>query len=345
MPDLPKRVAAYVSANAEQIELAGPVEIVGGGERSNNVAGAVERSRPATGCAASIGIPSSSAIGGGAMLDAVGYAAATTHRGVRMIRVPTTVLAQDDSGVGVKNGVNAFGTRTSSAPSPRLRRHQRLRVPRDARAARPARRHGGGGQGRADPGRARSSPGSRRGHALARFEPTPLERSDRALRRAAHARTSRTAATPSSAAAPARSTSAIGPRTSSRRSAQRAAPRRGRRHRHRARHALLGVAGLLADGAMSASRLARARSASRSGMRRADARLNDGRRARCSPGSRSSASTSAASSTITLLQRIGTSVDAHNSLDHGAARSGDRVATAEGRPLRSSAPPRSPHLT
>jgi len=43
------------------------------------------------------------------VLDAVGYAAATAHRGVRLIRVPTTVLAQDDSGVGVKNGINAFG--------------------------------------------------------------------------------------------------------------------------------------------------------------------------------------------------------------------------------------------
>src|SRR5204862_2038620 len=49
------------------------------------------------------------AIGGGALLDAVGYAAATAHRGVRLIRVPTTVLAQADSGVGVKNGINAFG--------------------------------------------------------------------------------------------------------------------------------------------------------------------------------------------------------------------------------------------
>jgi len=48
------------------------------------------------------------AIGGGAVLDAVGYAAAIAHRGVRMIRVPTTVLAQNDSGVGVKNGINAF---------------------------------------------------------------------------------------------------------------------------------------------------------------------------------------------------------------------------------------------
>jgi 3-dehydroquinate synthase len=51
------------------------------------------------------------AIGGGAVLDAVGLVAAVTHRGVRLIRVPTTVLAQDDSGVGVKNGVNLYGVK------------------------------------------------------------------------------------------------------------------------------------------------------------------------------------------------------------------------------------------
>ena len=49
------------------------------------------------------------AIGGGALLDAVGFVAATAHRGIRHVRVPTTVLAQNDSGVGVKNGVNAYG--------------------------------------------------------------------------------------------------------------------------------------------------------------------------------------------------------------------------------------------
>jgi 3-dehydroquinate synthase len=48
-------------------------------------------------------------VGGGALLDMVGLAAATAHRGVRLIRIPTTTLAQDDSGVGVKNGINAFG--------------------------------------------------------------------------------------------------------------------------------------------------------------------------------------------------------------------------------------------
>lgn len=49
------------------------------------------------------------AIGGGAMLDAVGYAAAIAHRGIRLIRLPSTTLAQADSGVGVKNAINQFG--------------------------------------------------------------------------------------------------------------------------------------------------------------------------------------------------------------------------------------------
>ena len=48
-------------------------------------------------------------IGGGALLDAVGLVAATSHRGIRHVRIPTTVLSQNDSGVGVKNSVNLFG--------------------------------------------------------------------------------------------------------------------------------------------------------------------------------------------------------------------------------------------
>jgi 3-dehydroquinate synthase len=50
-------------------------------------------------------------IGGGAVLDLTGYAAATFHRGIRVIRLPTTVLAQNDAGVGVKNGINTFGVK------------------------------------------------------------------------------------------------------------------------------------------------------------------------------------------------------------------------------------------
>lgn len=49
------------------------------------------------------------AIGGGAFLDLIGFASAITHRGVRLVRFPTTTLSQDDSGVGVKNGINAYG--------------------------------------------------------------------------------------------------------------------------------------------------------------------------------------------------------------------------------------------
>ena len=49
------------------------------------------------------------AVGGGALLDAVGFAAAVAHRGIRLVRLPTTVLGQADSGIGVKNAVNFFG--------------------------------------------------------------------------------------------------------------------------------------------------------------------------------------------------------------------------------------------
>ncbi len=48
-------------------------------------------------------------IGGGAVIDMVGYAAAIAHRGVKLIRIPTTVLSQNDSAVGVKNSINTFG--------------------------------------------------------------------------------------------------------------------------------------------------------------------------------------------------------------------------------------------
>jgi 3-dehydroquinate synthase len=46
------------------------------------------------------------ALGGGAVLDVAGFAAALVHRGVRLLRLPTTSVAQGDSGIGVKNGIN-----------------------------------------------------------------------------------------------------------------------------------------------------------------------------------------------------------------------------------------------
>ena len=108
-PALIDAIAAYADAHGAAIALSGPVVVVPGGEPIKNeprhLDSIIEAINMASLCRHSYVV----AIGGGAVLDAVGFAAATAHRGVRLIRVPTTVLAQDDSAMGVKNGVNAFG--------------------------------------------------------------------------------------------------------------------------------------------------------------------------------------------------------------------------------------------
>lgn len=108
-PAIAHEIAAYAQSRADTLVLVAPPEVVPAGEQVKNDFSLVSRLQQRLG---ELGIDRHSyvvAVGGGALLDMVGYVAATTHRGVRHVRVPTTVLAQNDSGVGVKNGVNAFG--------------------------------------------------------------------------------------------------------------------------------------------------------------------------------------------------------------------------------------------
>ncbi|MGF1515974.1 MAG: 3-dehydroquinate synthase [Elainellaceae cyanobacterium] len=108
-PHLLKHIQAYGERYSAVLALQGQPIVLPGGEASKNNPALVEQLHQtferAKLCRHSYVV----AVGGGALLDMVGYAAATAHRGIRLIRVPTTVLAQNDSGVGVKNSVNAFG--------------------------------------------------------------------------------------------------------------------------------------------------------------------------------------------------------------------------------------------
>jgi len=108
-PELSATIDAYCHRYPGSIDLVCPPLVVDGGEAAKNAGDVVAEIHRHINEHRLDRQAFVVAIGGGALLDAVGYAAATAHRGIRLIRVPTTVLAQADSGVGVKNGVNAFG--------------------------------------------------------------------------------------------------------------------------------------------------------------------------------------------------------------------------------------------
>ena len=108
-PALTDSIAAYCEEHRDTLTLATAVLVVPGGEQIKEDRRHTEQIIDAINTSALCRHSYVIAIGGGAVLDAAGFAAATAHRGVRLIRVPTTVLSQDDSAVGVKNGINAFG--------------------------------------------------------------------------------------------------------------------------------------------------------------------------------------------------------------------------------------------
>lgn len=107
-PQLLQDISTYATQHADTITLvAQPIILPGGEEAKNNpllLDQLVEAVNKYGICRHSYLI----AVGGGAVLDLAGFAAAIAHRGIRHIRIPTTVLSQNDSGVGVKNGINSF---------------------------------------------------------------------------------------------------------------------------------------------------------------------------------------------------------------------------------------------
>ena len=106
-PHLLDAIKAYCDSHPNQLQHTGSI-LVEGGERCKNNHGNVEKVLE--------GINEQHidrhsfvvAIGGGAVIDMAGYAASIAHRGVKLVRIPTTVLSQNDSAVGVKNSINIF---------------------------------------------------------------------------------------------------------------------------------------------------------------------------------------------------------------------------------------------
>ena len=108
-PDLIGNVKSFCDEYADSLSRIGNVQLVPGGEEIKNDIHILERMLKVFHVSDLDRRSYIVAIGGGAVLDAVGFATAIAHRGIRLVRLPTTTLAQSDSGVGVKNAVNLFG--------------------------------------------------------------------------------------------------------------------------------------------------------------------------------------------------------------------------------------------
>ena len=108
-PNLPDRINQYFRGREDRLHLVIPPVFIRGGEAAKNDWSLVERIWKDVNDHAMCRHSYVIVIGGGAALDLVGFAASTAHRGIRLVRFPTTTLSQGDGGVGVKNGVNYFG--------------------------------------------------------------------------------------------------------------------------------------------------------------------------------------------------------------------------------------------
>jgi len=107
-PDLKQQLSAFGRRYADRLQVVGQPQWVPGGEAVKNDVHLIEQMLKVFNHYDLDRRSYVVAIGGGAVLDAVGLAVAIAHRGLRLVRLPTTTLAQADSGVGVKNSINLF---------------------------------------------------------------------------------------------------------------------------------------------------------------------------------------------------------------------------------------------
>lgn len=106
-PGIGIQIETYCKAHSNQLKYTQSI-VLTGGERSKNSSESIEAVLKGINDNAICRHSFVVAIGGGALIDMTGYASAIAHRGVKLIRIPTTVLAQNDAAVGVKNSVNIF---------------------------------------------------------------------------------------------------------------------------------------------------------------------------------------------------------------------------------------------
>lgn len=108
-PELAHQIQQWFKANRDEVDLVkDPISVTGGEPIKNDYRKLMELVDVMLEyklCRQSFVI----VIGGGAVIDAVGLATSLVHRGLRLVRMPTTTLAQNDAGVGVKNAMNLHG--------------------------------------------------------------------------------------------------------------------------------------------------------------------------------------------------------------------------------------------
>ena len=112
-PGLADKITGYFLAHPRKLALAAPPQIVTGGEAVKNDFSLIGKFAAQMLAAHLSRHAYVVVVGGGAALDAIGLAASLVHRGLRLVRMPTTVLSQCDGGVGVKNGVNFAGQKNA----------------------------------------------------------------------------------------------------------------------------------------------------------------------------------------------------------------------------------------